>query len=56
MQEGKSTSDPTKAAVTARSYHSGYVNTLMMDGSVSIAEDNIDPILWQHMGTRNGGE
>ena len=54
-QEGKWDQYPvTKAAITARSYHPGYVNVLMMDGSVDIVEDEIDPTIWQRMGTRSG--
>ena len=56
LQEGKSATQPTYAAVTARSYHNGYVNVLMMDGGVNTVEDSIDPSLWRKMGTRNGGE
>ena len=52
MQEGKG--EITKAAVTARSYHPGHVNVLMMDGSINIVEDDVDPTVWQRMGTRSG--
>jgi len=27
---------------------------LMMDGSVHVVEDDIEPTLWQQMGTRSG--
>ena len=55
-QEGKWNQYPvTKAAITSRSYHPGHVNVLMMDGSVHTIEDDIDPLEWQNMGSRNGG-
>ena len=55
-QEGKWNQYPvTKAAITSRSYHPGHVNVVMMDGSVHTIEDDIDPLEWQNMGSRNGG-
>lgn len=55
-QEGKWDQYPvTKAAITSRSYHPGHVNVVMMDGSVHTIEDDIDPLEWQNMGSRNGG-
>ena len=56
MQEGKSPSKITYAAVTARSHHSGAVNTAFMDGSVHLIRDDIDLHVWRAMGTRAGGE
>lgn len=56
MQEGKSTTIPTYAAVTARSYHVHGVNVVMMDGSVHFVDDSIEPVVWQALSTRNGGE
>jgi hypothetical protein len=54
-QEGKWDDFPvTKAAITSRSYHPGHVNVVMMDGSVHVVEDDIEPTLWQQMGTRSG--
>jgi prepilin-type processing-associated H-X9-DG protein len=43
-------------AVTARSYHSGGVNTLFMDGSVRFVTNSIAQNTWRALGTRNGGE
>jgi prepilin-type N-terminal cleavage/methylation domain-containing protein/prepilin-type processing-associated H-X9-DG protein len=43
-------------ALTARSYHSGGVNTLFMDGSVRFVANNINQMTWRALGTRNGGE
>lgn len=47
---------PTYAAVTARSYHVGMVNALLMDGSVRTISDTIDRAVWRDVGTRLGGE
>ncbi len=57
-QEGKdgSAGVPTFAAITARSYHTGVVNVLMMDGSVHSISDNIGYEHWRGMGTRSGQE
>ena len=41
---------------SARSYHPGGVNTLLCDGSVSRSGNSIDPVVWQGLGTRAGGE
>jgi prepilin-type N-terminal cleavage/methylation domain-containing protein len=56
MRDGESITAPTYAAVTARSYHSGLVNALLMDGSVRSFGDDVDPILWRKLGTRAGAE
>jgi hypothetical protein len=47
---------PTYAAVTSRSFHTGMVNTLMMDGSIRGFSNNIDSNLWRALSTRAGGE
>ena len=46
----------TYRVVTARSYHSGGVNVLMMDGSVRFVSSSVDQTLWRGLGTRSGGE
>jgi prepilin-type N-terminal cleavage/methylation domain-containing protein/prepilin-type processing-associated H-X9-DG protein len=46
----------TYAAVTARSYHPGGVNSLMLDGSVRFVSDSIPVATWRALGTRAGGE
>ncbi len=47
---------PTFGAITARSYHSGGVNTLFVDGSVHFIKDSINNYMWQALGSVNGGE
>lgn len=56
MQVGKSTTIPTFAAVTARSYHPAGLNALRMDGSVDFVQNSISQEIWQALGTRSGGE
>jgi type II secretory pathway pseudopilin PulG len=41
------TADPTYGAVTSRSYHTGLVNSLLMDGSVRSISENIGLITWR---------
>jgi prepilin-type N-terminal cleavage/methylation domain-containing protein/prepilin-type processing-associated H-X9-DG protein len=43
-------------ALTARSYHTGGVNTAFMDGSVRFITNSIPQLTWRALGTRNGGE
>jgi len=42
--------------IAARSKHAGGVNTLFSDGHVQFVKDSIDPMVWQAVGSRNGGE
>lgn len=56
QQEGKSTTVPTFAAVTSRSYHASGVLATMMDGSVHFVPDSIDIQVWRSLSTRDGGE
>jgi prepilin-type N-terminal cleavage/methylation domain-containing protein/prepilin-type processing-associated H-X9-DG protein len=44
------------SAFTARSYHSGGVNAMFMDGSVRFIANSIPQATWRALGTRNGGE
>lgn len=55
-REGKSLTSRTYAAVTARSFHTGIVNVVMMDASTRSVTDSIDPLVWQASSTRNGGD
>ncbi|HEY2785548.1 MAG TPA: prepilin-type cleavage/methylation domain-containing protein, partial [Fimbriiglobus sp.] len=54
--DGSSATRISYDAVTSRSYHSGVVNALQMDGSVKSYANSIDPFTWRALGTRNGGE
>jgi prepilin-type N-terminal cleavage/methylation domain-containing protein/prepilin-type processing-associated H-X9-DG protein len=56
MRDGESTTLPTYAAVTARSFHPGAVNAGMLDGSVRTVSDSVDLVLWRAAGTRAGSE
>jgi prepilin-type N-terminal cleavage/methylation domain-containing protein/prepilin-type processing-associated H-X9-DG protein len=55
-REGATTTRPTYAAVTARSFHGGGVNVVLMDGSVRFVTDAIPPATWRALATRAGGE
>lgn len=56
QQEGKSTTAPTYAAVTARSQHGGGINASLMDGSARWVAETIDLDVWRALSTRAGGE
>lgn len=56
QREGGSTTVPTYASVTSRSFHPSGVQSVMMDGSVAFRSENVDPTVWQASSTRNGGE
>ncbi len=51
-----SLTNPTFAAVTARSFHPGMVNALLMDGSTRSVSENVDVFVWRSISTRAGGE
>lgn len=55
-EEGTSSTLVSYAAVTSRSYHTGHVHTLLMDGSVRSVSDEIALPIWRALGTRAGGE
>ena len=46
----------TFASVVSRSYHTGIVSALLMDGSVRSISSNINGSIWRSLGTRAGGE
>jgi prepilin-type processing-associated H-X9-DG protein len=54
--EGNAARRMTYAGVTARSYHSGLVNVLLMDGSVRGFRSETAVAVWRALGTRAGGE
>jgi prepilin-type N-terminal cleavage/methylation domain-containing protein/prepilin-type processing-associated H-X9-DG protein len=56
VTEASSTTAPTYAALTSRSYHAGLVNVALMDGSVRAVTNNVDRAIWQAASTRSGGE
>lgn len=55
-REDKSCATSTFAAVTSRSFHTGAVQTLLMDGSVHTMSENIDLGTWRLLGQRNDGQ
>ncbi|MFN5291792.1 MAG: DUF1559 domain-containing protein [Planctomycetia bacterium] len=56
MRDGESITLPTYAAITARGYHYGMINTLWMDGSVRPITNAVQLSVWRAMGTRAGSE
>ena len=56
QREGISATAPTYSVVTARSWHTGLVNVLLMDGSVRPVQNGVGLDVWQALGTRAGGE
>jgi len=54
-REGRDLSLATYAVVTSRSYHTGAVNSLLMDGSVRSIGENIDLETWRRLGQRSDG-
>jgi prepilin-type N-terminal cleavage/methylation domain-containing protein len=53
---GNSTTLQTYLVVTTRSYHTGGINALLMDGSVRFVTNAISQATWRAVGTRAGGE
>jgi prepilin-type N-terminal cleavage/methylation domain-containing protein len=47
---------PAAGMITARSWHSGGVCTLMADGSVRFISESVTQHAWRALGTRNGSE
>jgi hypothetical protein len=54
-REGASASLITYGVITSRSYHTGIVNTLLMDGSCRSISNNIDLNTWRNLGARSDG-
>jgi len=55
-REGTTATRVTYAALPARSYHTGIVHVLLMDGSVRGISQNINLATWRALGTRAGSE
>ncbi len=53
---GVTTTQTTYTSITARSYHSGGVNSCLMDGSVRFTSNSVGRDVWRAAGTRAGGE
>ena len=56
QKEGNSATQPSYAAITARSYHPGIVQVAFMDGSVKAVADSIDISVWRAASTRSASE
>ena len=56
MRDGESITQPTYAAITARSFHNGVVNSLLMDGSVRPTTNAVSLTIWRALGTRAGND
>ncbi len=54
--DGSSATRISFDAVTSRSYHTGLVNVLLMDGSVRSVRSAVDAAAWRAAGSRAGGE
>lgn len=55
-REGNSATVATVGVINSRSYHTGAVNALMMDGSVRSFSSNVDLTIWQRLGQRSDGQ
>jgi prepilin-type N-terminal cleavage/methylation domain-containing protein/prepilin-type processing-associated H-X9-DG protein len=54
--EGRTPNNQLGHVEDSGSRHSGGVNALFGDGSVRFLRNSIDPVTWQSIGTRDGGE
>jgi Protein of unknown function (DUF1559) len=55
-REGRTATDMTYGVIVSRSYHTGVVNSLLLDGSVRSISDNIDLTAWRNLGARADGQ
>lgn len=53
---GISATLPTYGVITARSYHTGLVHALLMDGSTRPVSSSVDRTVWRALGTRAQSE
>lgn len=53
---GPVTAGGGRGIYTARSYHSGGVNSAMADGSARFVSEGVDLLIWRAIATRRGGE
>jgi prepilin-type processing-associated H-X9-DG protein len=53
-REGSSATRISFDVVTSRSYHTGGVNVLLMDGSVRFVTNSVGQAAWRGAATRNG--
>jgi prepilin-type N-terminal cleavage/methylation domain-containing protein len=56
IREGTNQTDSTYAVITSRSYHSGMVQVLLMDGSARSVSNSVTLATWRALGTRAGSE
>lgn len=56
IREGTDQTSITSAIITSRSYHTGLVHGLFMDGSVRPVNSSVQLNIWRALGTRAGGE
>lgn len=56
ISKGESLTSMTYAAVNARSFHPGVVQTAIMDGSVRTVSNSVSLVIWRAVGSRDGGE
>lgn len=54
-REDQTCNAPTYAAVTSRSWHTGIVNSGLMDGSVRSISENVDLSTWRNLAQRDDG-
>jgi prepilin-type N-terminal cleavage/methylation domain-containing protein len=55
-REGASATLVTYGVITSRSYHTGIVNSLLMDGAVRSISNNIDLNTWRNLAARSDGQ
>ena len=56
QKEGRSATQASYAAITARSFHPAGVNVALLDGSVHFVTDSIERPVWRALSKRDSGE